>query len=50
MRELAKKLKNYDEFVAKKQIEPDTARTDELSMQQERNPTVVSQLLTQNQH
>ena len=44
--EIAKKLRSYEESVAKKQLEPDTSRIDELSMQQERNPT-VSQLLIQ---
>ena len=40
-------MKKYEESVAKKQIEPDNLRTDELSVQQERNPAAVSQLLTQ---
>ena len=39
--EIVKKLRNYEESVAKKQT------TDELSFQQERNPAAVSQLLTQ---
>ena len=39
---IAKKLKNWEEFVAKKQTEQDKARIDELSMHQERNPTSVT--------
>ena len=40
-------MKNYEECVAKKQIEPENLRIDELPMQQERNLTTVSQLFTQ---
>ena len=42
--ELAKKLRNYEGSVAKKQMEPRQLRIDELSVHQERNPTTVSQL------
>ena len=44
--ELANKY--YEEFVARKHIESGQLRIDELSMQQEWDPTSVSQLLTQN--
>ena len=43
---IANNLKNWEEFVAKKQIEQQ-ARIDELSMHQERKPTIVRQLVTQ---
>ena len=47
----ARKCQELQEFtensVAKKQIEQDKARTDELSLHQDSNPTTVTQLLTQ---
>ena len=45
--EIAKKLRNYEESVTKKQIEPNNCELMNLSLQQERNPSTVSQLLTQ---
>ena len=39
--ELAKKLKNYEEFAAEKTDRARQLRIDELSVQQERNPTTV---------
>ena len=38
-KKIAKNFNNYEESVAKKQIEQD--KNDELPMQQARNPTVV---------
>ena len=47
MQEVAKKLKNWEEFVVKKQFEQDKQEKMNLSLHQERNPTTVGQLLTQ---
>ena len=47
VQEIAKKLKNFEEFVVQKQIRVRQLRIDKLFLQQERNPTTVSQLLTQ---
>ena len=46
MQKIANKLRN-DESVARKQTEPDKQEMNEVSMQQERNPTTVSQFLTE---
>ena len=45
--EIAKKFRNFKESVAKETDRARHLRIDELSTQQEVNPTVVSQLLTQ---
>ena len=47
MQEIAKRLKNCEEFVAKNQIEQGKQDLMNLSLHQERNPTTLSQLLTQ---
>ena len=44
---IAKKLKNWGELFAEKQIERDKQVFHELSLQQQRSPTTVSQFLTQ---
>ena len=45
--EIAKQLNNYEESVAKETDRARQLRIDELSLQQERNPTTESRLLTQ---
>ena len=47
MQEIAKKLKNCEEFCCEETVRARQARIDELSMHQKRNPTTVSRLLTQ---
>ena len=48
MQGIAKKLKNSKVFVAKKLADrARQARSDELSLQQERNPTTVSEMIAQ---
>ena len=42
MRKIAKKLKNWEECVAKETERTRQARIDELSLHQERNPTAES--------
>ena len=45
--EIAKQLKNYEESVAKETDRARQLRIDELALQQEKNPTTESRLLTQ---
>ena len=45
--EQAKRLENYEEFVAKRQNQVRHLKIDDLSIQQESDPAFVSQLLAQ---
>ena len=47
MQENAKKLNNWEEYVAKKLSKRDKQEVNELSVQQRRNPTTVSQMMAQ---